>query len=76
MGLGATVRSLGAEAVPEDGEDHDAIEKLRVYASLGIAHYWIIRGDFQMDEIDGFVAMYELTEGEYRLVGNRLVSQL
>lgn len=64
------------EAVSEDSEDHDAIEKLRVYASLGIAHYWIIRGDTQADEIDGFVTMYELAGGEYRLTGNRLASQL
>jgi Putative restriction endonuclease len=67
------------EAVSEDSdghEDQDAVEKLRVYASLGIAHYWVVRGDMRAEEIDGFVTMYELADGEYRLVGQRLVSQL
>jgi Uma2 family endonuclease len=64
------------EAVSQDSEDHDAIDKLRVHAALGIPHYWIIRGDAQSDDIDGFVTMYELVDGEYKLVGNRMVSQL
>lgn len=64
------------EAVSQDSEERDACEKLRVYASLGISHYWIVRGDPESDEIDGFVSMYELTDGEYKLTGNRLVSQL
>lgn len=64
------------EAVSQDSEDHDAIDKLRVYATLGIPHYWIVRGDVDSDEIDGFVTMYELVDGEYKLQGNRLVSQL
>lgn len=64
------------ETVSADSEDHDAIEKLRAYASLGIGHYWVIRGDMDAEEIDGFVTMYELADGEYQLTGNRLMSQL
>ncbi|WP_194814029.1 Uma2 family endonuclease [Nocardia sp. XZ_19_385] len=64
------------EAVSRDSEDHDAIEKLRIDAMLGIPHYWIIRGDAESDDIDGFATMYELVGGEYKLVGSRLVSQL
>jgi Uma2 family endonuclease len=64
------------EAVSQDSEDHDAIEKLRVYALLGVPHYWIIRRDAQSDDIDGFITMYELADGEYKLTGSRLVSQL
>src|SRR5262249_33686084 len=66
----------GIETDSGDNEDPDAIEKLRVYAALGIAHYWIIRGDTQAEGIDGLVTMYELVDGEYRLSANRLVSQL
>ncbi len=64
------------EAVSHGSEDRDAIEKMRVYAALGIGHYWIVRGDPESAEIDGFVSMYELIDGEYKLVGSRLVSQL
>jgi Uma2 family endonuclease len=71
----ATIHAI-VEAVSQDSEDRDAIEKLRVYATLGVPHYWIVRGNAETDEVDGLVTMYELSDGEYKLVGNRLVSQL
>ena len=64
------------EAVSQDSEDHDAIEKLTVYARLGIPHYWIVRGDSGTQPVDGHITMYELTDGEYKLAGQRLASQL
>jgi Uma2 family endonuclease len=64
------------EAVSQDSEDHDAIEKLRVYAQFGIPNYWIVREDAGSKEIDGFVTMYELTDCEYKLAGQCRVSQL
>ncbi|QLY27697.1 Uma2 family endonuclease [Nocardia huaxiensis] len=64
------------EAVWQDGQVREAIDKLRVYAMLGIPHYWIVRGDTAADDLDGFISMYELIGSEYRLTGSRLVSQL
>lgn len=64
------------EAVSRDSEERDACDKLRVYAQLGIPNYWIVRGDPESNDIDGFVTMYELADGEYKLAGNRLVSRL
>jgi Uma2 family endonuclease len=64
------------EAVSNHSEEQDATHKLRVYAKLGIQHYWIIRGDVNAEEVDGVVTQYELTDGEYEVVGQRLVSQL
>ncbi|WP_282778809.1 MULTISPECIES: Uma2 family endonuclease [unclassified Nocardia] len=64
------------DAVCQDSQVHDAIEKLRIYASLGVPHYWIIRGDTDSADLDGYISMYELAAGEYRLTGSRLVSEL
>lgn len=64
------------DAVCHDAQVHDAIDKLRVYAGLGVPHYWIIRGDSESEDLDGYISMYELTGGEYRLTGSHLVSQL
>ncbi|MFZ2242518.1 MAG: Uma2 family endonuclease [Gordonia amarae] len=64
------------EAVSAGSEDRDAVDKVRVYAALGIPNYWIIRGDADSDDIDGFITMYRLVDGDYQVVGNRLVSQL
>ncbi|MFJ4657366.1 Uma2 family endonuclease [Nocardia sp. NPDC088792] len=64
------------EAVWQPTQVREAIDKLRVYAMLGIQHYWIVRGDTESDDLDGFVSMYELTGSEYKLTGSRLVSQL
>ena len=47
-----------------------------MYTSPGIPHYWIIRGDADSEDIEGFVSMYELADGDCRLAGQRLVSQL
>jgi Uma2 family endonuclease len=71
---GADIHTV-IEAVSQDSEERDAREKLDVYASLGIQHYWIVRGDTGADTVDGLITMYELGDGEYKLVGNRLVSQ-
>lgn len=64
------------EAVYLDSQVREAIDKLRVYAMLGIPNYWIVRGDHESDDLDGFVSMYELVGAEYKLTGSRLVSQL
>ncbi|WP_169813105.1 Uma2 family endonuclease [Nocardia jejuensis] len=64
------------EAVWQPAQVHEALDKLRVFALLGIPHYWIVRGDHQSDDMDGFVSMYELIGREYKLTGSRLVSQL
>jgi Uma2 family endonuclease len=64
------------EAVSEGSEERDAIEKLQVYAALGVPHYWIIRGDAEAQEIDGLVTMYDLVDGEYRISGHKMVSGL
>jgi Uma2 family endonuclease len=65
------------EAVSQDSEERDAREKLGVYASLGIPHYWIVRGDPESEEFDGAITMYELgDDGEFKFVGIQLASQL
>lgn len=64
------------EAVSNNSEEQDATHKLRVYAKLGIEHYWIIRGDVNAEDVDGVVTQYELVDGEYEVVGQRLISQL
>ncbi|MFF2549745.1 Uma2 family endonuclease [Nocardia sp. NPDC058058] len=64
------------EAVSQEAQVHEAIDKLRVYAMLGIPHCWIVRGDHESEDLDGFVSMYELVGAEYKLTGSRLVSQL
>lgn len=64
------------EAVSQDSEDRDSIEKLHVYALLGIANYWIVREISRNDELEGHISMYELIGGAYKLTGTRLVSQL
>ncbi len=63
------------EAVSADSESRDAVEKLGVYAHLGVPNYWIIRQVAEDDE-DGTISMYELVDGAYKLAGTRLVSQL
>jgi len=64
------------EAVSNNSEEQNATYKLRVYAKLGIAHYWIVRGDIDAEDIDGVVTQYELANGDYEVVGQRLVSQI
>jgi Uma2 family endonuclease len=64
------------EAVSDRSEENDAVEKVAVYASLQIPHYWVVRGDAETEEIDGMVTMYELRDGGYEVVGHRLVSRL
>jgi len=64
------------EAVSVESEARDAEEKLTVYAQLGVPQYWIIRRESPEVKKDGLISMYELADGEYRLVGHRLVSQL
>jgi hypothetical protein len=64
------------ETVCGDIEERDAIEKYAAYAQLGIANYWIIRERSRLTEDDGQITMYELSGGEYKFVGTRLVSQL
>lgn len=64
------------EAVSMDSEERDAAEKRVVYAQLGIPHCWIIRKESAEADEDGLITLYELDEGEYRLVGHRLISQL
>lgn len=65
------------EAVSQDSEERDAVEKRAVYAQLGIPHYWIIREvSPQMGDDEGVIGMYELADNEYKLVDKRLVSQL
>ncbi|MGX1804427.1 Uma2 family endonuclease [Nocardia sp. NPDC055321] len=64
------------EAVSHDAQVRDAIDKLRVYAALGIPNYWIVRGDTTTEDMDGYISMYELVGAEYRLTGSRRVSEL
>ncbi|WP_169814858.1 Uma2 family endonuclease [Nocardia crassostreae] len=64
------------EAVWQDAQVREAIDKLCVYATLGVPHCWIVRGDTGSDDLDGFVSMYELTGADYKLTGSRLVSEL
>lgn len=72
----ATLLHAVIEAVSNNGEEQDATHKLRVYAKLGVPHYWIVRGDINAQEVDGVVTQYELVNGEYEVVAQRLVSQL
>jgi len=72
----ATVLHAVIEAVSNNSEEQDATHKLRVYAKLGIQHYWIIRGDMNAADVDGVATQYELTDGDYEVVGQRLISQL
>lgn len=64
------------EAVWQPAQVREAIDKLRVYSMLGIPHFWIVRGDHDSDDLDGFVSMYELVGEDYKLTGSRLVSEL
>lgn len=64
------------EAVSDRGAESDATDNLKVYATFGIRHYWIIRGDIDDAEVDGLVTRYELVDGEYEVAGHRMVSQL
>jgi hypothetical protein len=52
------------------------VEKAAIYASLGISHYWVVRGDAETDEIDGMITMYELRDGAYEVAGHWLASRL
>lgn len=63
------------EAVSKASEERDAGEKLAVYATLGIPHYWIIRRRTEARK-DGIISTYELVDRAYKLTGTRLVSQL
>jgi Uma2 family endonuclease len=72
----AAVLHAVIEAVSSNSEEQDATHKLRVYAKLGIQHYWIVRGDINAEEIDGVVTQYELVNGEHEVVGQRLVTQI
>lgn len=36
------------EAVSNSSEEQDATRKIRVYAKLGIQHYWIVRGEIRL----------------------------
>ena len=67
---------LAMAAVSNNSEEQDATHKLAVYAKLGIPHYWIVRGDINAEDIDGVVTQYVLTDGDYEVAGQRLVSQL
>jgi Uma2 family endonuclease len=71
-----SVVSAIVEAVSDRSEENDAEAKVEISASLGIQHYWIVRGDADSDEIDGMITMYELKDGAYEVVGHRLVSRL
>jgi Uma2 family endonuclease len=62
------------EAVSSGSEERDSIDKLKTYASLGIAHYWVVREIGP--EVDGLVSAYELRSGEYELVRTVAVSEL
>jgi Uma2 family endonuclease len=64
------------EAVSDRSEENDVVEKVAIYASLGIPHYWVVRGDAETEEIDGMITMYELRDGAYEVAGHRLVSRL
>lgn len=64
------------EAVWMDAQVREAIDKLRVYAMLGIPNYWIVRGDTASEDMDGYISMYELVGADYKLTGSRLVSEL
>jgi hypothetical protein len=64
------------EAVSADSEEHEVSVKRAVYAQLGLSHHWIIRRESREAKKDGLITMYELTHGEYTLVGHRLVSQV
>jgi Uma2 family endonuclease len=64
------------EAVSAGSEERDAGEQQAVYAQLGVPRYWIIRRESAEVKKDGLISMFELIDGEYRLVGHRLVSQL
>jgi Uma2 family endonuclease len=62
------------EAVSSGSEERDSIDKLKTYASLGIAHYWVVREIGP--EVDGLVSTYELRSGEYELVRTVAASEL
>jgi Uma2 family endonuclease len=64
------------EAVSDRSEENDAVAKFEVYASLGIPHCWVVRGDAETETVDGMVTMYELRDGVYEVAGHRLVSRL
>ncbi|WTZ51811.1 Uma2 family endonuclease [Nocardia sp. NBC_01388] len=64
------------QAVHGESQVGEAIDKLRIYAMLGIPTYWIVRGDQDSDDLDGFISMYELVGTDYKLTGSRRVSQL
>lgn len=72
----AAVLHAVVEAVPNNSEEQDATYKLQVYSKLGIQHYWIIRGDMNAEDVDGVVTQYGLVDGEYEVVGQKLVSQV
>ncbi|WP_344081972.1 Uma2 family endonuclease [Luedemannella helvata] len=63
------------EAVSSTSEDRDSVDKLALYAELGIRHYWIVRQS-PGEAIDGVVSMYDLVGGRYELVGTTLASAL
>ena len=64
------------EAVSTGSEENAAVAKFKIYAQLGIEHYWIVRGDPETKQVDGLVSMYELHNGEYVLTGQRMASDL
>lgn len=64
------------EAISPGREANDTVHKLKVYAELGIEHYWIVQEIEGAEEVDGVVSMYELKDGQYTLTAKKLASEL
>jgi hypothetical protein len=64
------------DAVSDRSEEKDAVDELAIYASLGVTHYWVVRGDSDSEEIDGMITLYGLRDGVYEVAGHKLVSRL
>lgn len=64
------------EAVSDRSEETDAVEKVAIYAGLGIPHYWVVRGDAGADQLDGMITKYELRDSGYEVTGHILASHL
>jgi Putative restriction endonuclease len=58
------------------GREHDAAQRRVAFAQMGVPHYWVVPADWPGDGQDELIATFELVDGEYRLAGHRLVSQL
>jgi Uma2 family endonuclease len=62
------------EAVSDGSEQSDAVEKLGVYARLGIPTYWIVRRNGI--QRDGEITVYELGRQGYVQTGTMRVAEL